>query len=178
METKLDVEWVETARLFTSPANPRRNDAAVPHVAASLRRFGFRQPIVAKASGEVIAGNTRLKAARELGMTRVPVTWFEGPDLEATAFQIADNRTHEFSEWDDGALAVLLKELQAEDALEGVGFDGEDIDEILRSLQADLETPTEDPGPGEPPATPVNQVGDLWVLGDLSVPSKLLYADR
>ena len=69
----LEVEWVERDRLFCSPANPRLNDDAVPHVAASIRRFGWQQPIVAKLSGEVIAGNTRLKAAQELGIDRVPV---------------------------------------------------------------------------------------------------------
>ena len=64
METDtLEVEWVATEKLFCSPANPRHNDEAVPHVAASIVRFGWRQPIVAKPSGEVLAGNTRLKAA-------------------------------------------------------------------------------------------------------------------
>ena len=99
----LTVEHVPLDRLFLSPTNPRLNDAAVPHVAASIRRFGWRQPIVAKPSGEVIAGNTRLKAAQVLGCETVPVHWFEGDDLEATAFAIADNRTAEFAEWDEPA---------------------------------------------------------------------------
>jgi hypothetical protein len=68
----LPVETVSISRLFCSPTNPRRNDQAVPHVAASLRRFGWQQPIVARRTGEVIAGNTRLKAAQSLGMTEVP----------------------------------------------------------------------------------------------------------
>src|SRR5688572_32853162 len=101
----LGIEWVPTERLFLNPSNPRRNDAAVPHVEASIRRFGFRQPIVAKPSGEVIAGNTRLKAAIRLKLESVPVVWFEGSDLDATAYAIADNRTHEFSEWDEPVLA-------------------------------------------------------------------------
>ena len=98
-----ELDWVAVDRLFCSPTNPRRNDAAVPHVVASLQRFGWQQPIVAKTSGEVIAGNTRLKAAKELGMSQVPVVWFEASDREATAFAIADNRTHEFAEWDEPA---------------------------------------------------------------------------
>ena len=122
METDtLRVEWVATEKPFCSPANPRHNDEAVPHVAASIVRFGWRQPIVAKPSGEVLAGNTRLKAALSLDMTAVPVVWFDGTDLEATAYAIADNRSHEFADWDEPALARLLQELQAEDALEGVG---------------------------------------------------------
>src|SRR6188768_3106360 len=95
----LAVEWIAIDRVFCNPANPRNNDAAVAPLAASLRRFSWQQPIVAKCSGEVIAGNTRLKAAQKLGMSEVPVVWFEGSDLEATAFSIADNRTHEFATW-------------------------------------------------------------------------------
>jgi len=95
MESVLEIAWVPIATLFVSPSNPRFNDEAVPHVAASIKRFGWRQPIVAKRSGEVIAGNTRLKAAQQLGQQQVPVHWFEGTDLEATAFAIADNRSHE-----------------------------------------------------------------------------------
>ena len=66
---RLAVEWVAIERLHLNPSNPRINDPAVPHVAASISRFGWRQPVVARPSGEVIAGNTRLKAARELGQT-------------------------------------------------------------------------------------------------------------
>jgi hypothetical protein len=92
-------------RLFNSPSNPRQNDAAVPHVLTSLKRFGWQQPVVAKRSGEVVAGNTRRKAARELGAKEVPVVWLEGSDLDATAYAIADNPTHEFASWDDASLA-------------------------------------------------------------------------
>ncbi len=73
METSISIEWVSIDRLFCSPANPRHNDPAVPHVADPIRRFGWQQPIVAKRSGEVIAGNTRLKAAKELEHEQVPV---------------------------------------------------------------------------------------------------------
>lgn len=107
----LKVEWTPIDRVFLSPANPRKNDGAVEPVAASLRRFGWQQPVVAKRSGEVIAGNTRLKAAKSLGMTVIPVAWFDGSDLDATAFQIADNKTHEFAEWDEPALAKLLADI-------------------------------------------------------------------
>jgi hypothetical protein len=67
-------------------------------VAASLKRFGWRQPLVVRPTGEVIAGNTRLKSARSLGMSKAPVVRFEGSELDAVAYGLADNRTHEFSE--------------------------------------------------------------------------------
>lgn len=162
----LDLNWVPRDQLFCSPANPRVNDQAVPHVAASLRRFGWRQPIVAKRSGEVIAGNTRLKAAGELGMDHVPVVWFEGNDIEATAYAIADNRTGEFAEWDQAGLASLLAELREEDALMGVGFDEAEIDDLLAELGQSERADVEDPGAQEPPDTPVTKEGNLWLLGE------------
>jgi len=162
------VETVSIDQLFCSPTNPRRNDDAVPHVAASLRRFGWQQPIVARPSGEVVAGNTRLKAAQSLGMTEVPVWWFEGDDLAATAFAIADNRTAMFAEWDEPILAQLLEQLRAEDALDGVGYTEDDLDELVRQLreQEEVENELDDEGAGEPPEVPTSQPGDLWILGE------------
>ncbi|MEZ6018447.1 MAG: DNA methyltransferase [Planctomycetota bacterium] len=165
-KTTLAVEWVPLDRLRENPANPRRNDAAVPHVAASLKRFGWRQPLVAKPDGELIAGHTRWKAARSLSMREVPVVWFEGSALEATAFGIADNRTAEFAEWDEGALAQLLAELRDEDALDGVGFDEADIDALLAELEDSAPRDVDDPGPPEPAAVAVSRPGDLWLLGE------------
>src|SRR5437867_12801392 len=162
----LKVEWVPIGRLFCNPSNPRINDPAVPHVAASIQRFRWQQPIVAKPSGEVIAGNTRLKAAKTLRLTKVPVVRFTGSELEATAFAIADNRSHEFSLWDEPALAKLLEELRAEDALEGVGYTETDIDALLAELNQGAEEGhcDEDEVP-EPPEEPVTRPGDIWVLG-------------
>jgi DNA modification methylase len=162
------VETVPISRLFCSPTNPRRNDAAVPHVAASLRRFGWQQPIVARRTGEVIAGNTRLKAALEIGMQEVPVWWFDGTDLDATSFAIADNRTHEFAEWDDAELVKLLEVLKREDSLEGVGYSTDDIDALVQQLreQEEVDRDLTDDGPDDPPAVAIAKTGDLWCLGE------------
>ena len=167
METTLIVEETPLDRLFCSPSNPRINDAAVPHVAASLRRFGWRQPIVAKRSGEVLAGNTRLKAAQALGWGTAPVVWFDGSDIEAAAYSIADNKTHEFAEWDDVALGSVLQELQREDALDGVGFGDDEIDTLLAGLDQDLASDSEadEDAVPEPPEEAVTRTDDLWVLG-------------
>ncbi|HIE71547.1 MAG TPA: DNA methylase, partial [Planctomycetes bacterium] len=133
-----------------------------------MRRFGWQQPIVAKRSGEVIAGNTRLKAAQELGMDQVPVWWFDGSDLDATAFSIADNKSSEHSQWDDPALAKLLQQLNAEDSLEGVGYSEDDLDALVAELreQEEVDRDLDDEGAEEPPVNAVAQIGDLWVLGD------------
>jgi DNA modification methylase len=160
------VETVPISRLYCSPSNPRLNDQAVPHVAASIRRFGWQQPIVARRSGEVIAGNTRLKAAQSLGMTEVPVWWFDGTDLDATAFSIADNRSHEHSLWNDAELAQILEQLKAEDSLDGVGFSEDDLDALVAKLQGEIDRDLDDDGPDEPPAVATAKLGDLWMLGD------------
>lgn len=168
MTNQWTVEWAAVEQLFPNPSNPRRNEAAVPHVAASIRRFGWQQPIVAKRSGEVIAGHTRLLAAKQLGEARVPVVWFEGSDLDAIAFNIADNRTHEFAEWDDAALAKLLGELRDEDALDGVGYSTDEVDALIAELDALSRDPAsvDDQGPDVPPDQPTSRMGDLWLLGD------------
>jgi len=162
------VESVPIGRLFCSPSNPRLNDAAVPHVAASLRRFGWQQPIVARRTGEVIAGNTRLKAAQSLGMETVPVWWFDGTDLDAVAYSLADNRTHEFAQWNDAELARLLEHLKAEDSLDGVGFSEDDLDALVAKLreQEEVDRDLTDDGPDEPPVVATARLGDLWTLGD------------
>ena len=161
------VETVTISRLFCSPTNPRNNDAAVPHVAASLRRFGWQQPIVARRSGEVIAGNTRLKAAQSLGMTEVPVWCFDGTDIDAVAFSLADNRTHEWASWNEAELAKLLDQLRAEDSLEGVGYSTDDIDALVKELrdQEEIDKDLDDEGADEPAAQAYAQRGDLWHLG-------------
>jgi hypothetical protein len=97
----------------------------------------------------------------------VPVIWFGGSDLEATAYQVADNRTHEFATWDERTLGQILEQLRAEDALEGVGFSSGEIDDLLAQLQAQLGPgDTQDPGAGELLEQAVTRKGDLWILGE------------
>ena len=86
-----DVELRPIDAIRPYPGNPRVNDDAVDAVAASLKEFGFRQPIVIDAEGVIIAGHTRWKAARKLGLARVPV--HVATDLtpeQAKAYRIED----------------------------------------------------------------------------------------
>lgn len=110
------------------PHNPRINDAAVHKVAESIRQFGFRQPIIVDADGVIIAGHTRYKAAQFLRLKVAPV--IVADDLtpkQAKAYRLADNKTAEFSLWDDLRLATELRDLSActEIDLRSVGFDTE-----------------------------------------------------
>jgi DNA modification methylase len=102
---------------------------------------------------------------RELGWTDCDVVEVDLDDVQATALGIALNRTGELAEWDPQALASLLDSLKAENALDGVGFTDEEVEELLADLHSDPDALIEDPGPDEPPANPVTRPGDLWILG-------------
>lgn len=93
--------------------NPRVNDKAVEAVAASLKEFGFKQPIVVDSSGVIVVGHTRLKAAKLLGMSKVPVVVADDlTDEQIREYRLADNKTAELSEWDFGKLQEEMDALK------------------------------------------------------------------
>jgi len=163
----LAIERVPLKSLHLDPANARAHgDRNLDSIADSLKRFGQTEPLIVQGtSGRVIGGNGRLSVMRKLGWSECDVIRLEISDLEATALGIALNRTAELAEWDEGTLGRLLGELREEGALDGVGFDTGEIDELLAELDVDVQE-VEDPGPGEVPATPSSKKGDLWLLGD------------
>lgn len=142
-------EMVAVGDLTTHPGNPRRGDLA--SVKASIEVNGFYGTIVAQRStGYVLAGNHRLMAARELGMSEVPVVWVDCDDTRARAILAADNRTSELGGFDKEALATLLEGLRIEDALEGVGYDEGDITRLLSELEPEDDWSPEDEWVGMP----------------------------
>jgi hypothetical protein len=101
---------VPITQLALNPQNARKNDKAAPKLAELIRQHGFRVPVVADTAGVIRAGNTRYKAAKLIGMTHIPVLQQEFlSDAAATAFAIADNKSHEFSDWDNAILHELMK---------------------------------------------------------------------
>ena len=92
--------------------NPRKNDGAVDAVAASIKEFGFKVPIVIDANGEIVAGHTRLKAAKKLGLAEVPCIIADDLTPEQIkAFRLADNKTAELAEWDFDLLHLELDDI-------------------------------------------------------------------
>jgi DNA modification methylase len=153
--------------------NPRHNDAAVDAVAASIREFGFRQPIVVDEDGVIVVGHTRFKAALKLGLTEVPVHVAVGlTPAQLKAYRIADNQTAAMSSWDDDKLPLELIALQETGYdLAFTGFSG---DELLRLLGSEGNAGQTDPDDiPEPPDEAITRPGDLWVLGK----HRLLCAD-
>ena len=146
--------------------NPRRNEAGVAKVARSIAEFGWQQPIVVDEAGVVIAGHTRLLAARSLGLAEVPVRVAAGlsPD-QVRAYRLADNRAGQDAEWDDELLAGELAALQLEEFdLALTGFDPAEIDGLLNPNGGILPGVDPDEVP-EPPTTPITKPGDLILLG-------------
>lgn len=116
-------------KLVEYARNPRKNDHAVDRVAAAIREFGFRVPVVAKSDGTVIDGHLRLKAAKKLGLTEVPVVLADDmTDLQIKAFRLSVNKMAELAEWDDELLAIELHELNAADFdMALLGFDAGEL---------------------------------------------------
>ncbi|HEV7299819.1 MAG TPA: DNA methyltransferase [Tepidisphaeraceae bacterium] len=162
----MDITLRPTESITPYEHNPRVNDGAVDAVAASLKAFGFRQPIVVDAEDVIVVGHTRWKAARKLGLAMVPV--HVAADLtpaQARAYRIADNATNELAEWDKLLLPAELQGLQAMDVDLGLlGFDPAELDRLLVGEGKDGLTDPDDVPPV--PAEPVTQPGDLWTLGD------------
>lgn len=146
--------------------NPRKNEKAIGKVKASIERFGWVRPIIVnlhpKCKGEIIVGHTARLAAIELGMTEVPVRFVNMTPKEGRAANIADNKTSEFSSWDDEVLSDLLgKELDRE-MFEFAGFTSGEIDRL------DMAQNGGDDGSAlvEPTKNPTTKRGDLYLLGD------------
>lgn len=164
----LAVEYVPIAKLAPMPGNPRRNAAAVGPVAESLKRFGWTNPILARrADRVVVAGHTRLEAAKALKLDKVPVIWLDLDPVSSRLYNLADNKLAQISEWDPGPLADMLRELSKEDAagLAIAGFGDAELAKLLTEAAEPVAGATdEDEVPADPLVVNVEQ-GDVWTLG-------------
>jgi DNA modification methylase len=160
----MQIELRDITQIKPYPNNPRVNDAAVEAVAASIRAFGFRQPIVVDESDVIIVGDTRYKAALRLGLKQVPVHVARGlSPAQAKAYRIADNQTATLSHWDDERLPLELLDLQKMDFdLNLIGFSADELTQLLQEPAVQgLSDPDEVP---EPPDEAITKLGDLWLM--------------
>lgn len=155
MTSKMVMRAVEEIIPYTN--NPRINDGAVEHVANSIREFGFKNPIIVDGSGVIIAGHTRLKAAKQLGLDEVPVIVADDLNEEQVkAYRLADNKTGEIATWNDDLLQLEMSELIGDFDMSEFGFDMDDFDLF--------DTP-EDDFVVEVPEVPKAKSGDVYQLG-------------
>src|SRR6266849_5770927 len=127
------IETWRIERLVEYARNPRKNDAAVDRMCSSIREFGFKIPYLVRSNGEVVDGHLRLKAARKLGFTEVPVILCdEWSPAQVKAFRLLVNRSVTWADWDEELLALELRDIQESDFdLDLTGFDPGEIDGLL-----------------------------------------------
>jgi DNA modification methylase len=148
-------------KLVPYARNPRKNDSAVDQMVGSIREFGFKIPCLVRSDGEVVDGHLRLKAARKLNITEIPVILCdEWTPAQVKAFRLMVNRSVTWADWDEELLKLELMDLETADFdLSLTGFDPKEIDAL--TLETNL---AEDEVPPVP-ATPTSQPGDLWICG-------------
>jgi len=156
---------VAVSDLTAHPRNPRRGN--VEAIRASLERFGQQRPILALPDGTVVAGNHTLRAAVDAGWTHIAVVRSDLTQAEVEAYLLADNRTGDLGEYEDKMLAELLKPYYDADALNGTGYERDDVEELLTRLTWDglgAREGADDAAP-EPPVEPCSQRGEVFQFG-------------
>jgi DNA modification methylase len=148
------------------PNNPRHNDPAVAAVAASIQAFGWRQPLVVDEQGMIVVGDTRLKAAKKLGLTVVPVHVAVGlSPAQCKAYRLADNKSAELADWNTDLLVQELAELQQmQFDLDLVGFSAAELNSLLEATPGRGAVDPDDVP--QPPDEAITQPGMLWLLGN------------
>ena len=162
-----EYKTVKVANLVPYARNSRTHSAQqVAQIAASIREFGFTNPLLIDERGGIIAGHGRLFAAQKLGFDEVPAITLKGlSDAQKKAYVIADNKLALNAGWDDEMLQVEFMELQE------MGFDleltGFSLDEIAGLQVQEIEEGlTDEDAVPDAPETPVTVLGDVWQLGD------------
>lgn len=151
----MEVKNISIDKIKPYSKNPRINDNAVEYVANSIKEFGFKQPIVVDKDNIVIAGHTRLKAAKKLGLSEVPCIYADDlTEEQVKAYRLADNKVAEISEWDFGLLGEELDGIFDID-MSDFGFDLSEDEEPAEVV--------EDEAPEDVETR--SKLGDVWQLG-------------
>lgn len=170
--SKIAAEYIDINQLKPWDKNPRKNDHAVSEVKQSIERFGFSSPIIARKSDNVIiAGHTRWKAAKEIGLKEVPVRFMDLDVVDSQLLAIADNKLNERADWDEDLLEQVLQDLAGED-LSGIGFDDNELQDIIDKA-SDTDTKEENEDLPELEEEVHSKEGEIYELG----PHRLLCGD-
>lgn len=162
----MQIEQIGIATLIPFAKNSRtHSDEQVAQIAASIREFGFTNPVLIDEANGIIAGHGRVLAARKLKLTEVPcIRLSHLTEAQKRAYVIADNKLALNAGWDEAMLKLELADLKALDFdLDLTGFNTDEIDALLKEGGTEgLTDPDDTP---EPPAEPVSRLGDVWVCG-------------
>lgn len=166
MKVQEKIEMIDCTALVPYARNSRTHSKEqIAQIAASIREFGFTNPVLIDAEGGIVAGHGRVLGATSIGMKKVPclrVGWLT--DDQKKAYVIADNQLALNAGWDNEILTAELKELQTSGfALDLLGFNNEELDSFLGDAE---ELPGKDPEECPPPVVnPTSVLGDIWLLG-------------
>lgn len=160
----LKIKYKTTKELIPYEKNPRNNKNAIDKVAASIKEFGFNNPIIIDSNDVIIAGHTRLLAAEKIGIKEVPTVQVgDLSEEQIRAFRIADNKVAEIAEWDIGLLTAELEDLQSMSYdIELTGFDLSEFNGLLTKEEDDFDVSETLQEIKEP----ITKPGDLWILGN------------
>jgi len=133
---ELKIIYRDIEELIPYANNPRAiSPEAVSKVAGSIAEFGFKNPVIVDGKDVLVTGHTRLQAARKLGLTHIPtIVADELSEAQIKAFRIADNKTAEFSEWDEELLKIEidgLMDLDVDLDIDSLGFDTEALEKLF-----------------------------------------------
>ena len=156
--------WEDINSLVMWEQNPRHNNHAIQSVADSIKRFGFGAPIVAREADKmVIAGHTRLEAAKRLGLDRVPVRYLDLDPADAKMLALADNKIGELADWDGEALEKIIDDLGLSvDDMADLGWSSSDLDDLF---DPDFDAVDEEPIDVRDDVVPDSKLGDVYRLG-------------
>jgi len=165
-KARLQIEHRSVGELIPYALNSRtHSESQVTQIAASIREFGFTNPLLVDEQGGIIAGHGRLMAAKKLGMAEVPTITLAGlTTAQKKAYVIADNKLALNAGWDNDLLALEFAELKGLDFdLDLTGFSAEEIAALVPvEIAAGL---TDEDAVPEVPEQPVTVLGDVWILG-------------
>ncbi len=164
----MEIKEVEITALIPYAKNSRtHDDAQVAQIDASIKEFGWTNPILIDGEKGIIAGHGRLMAARKLKMNKVPVIELNGmTDAQKKAYVIADNRLALNAGWDNAMLTIELKDLEDEGFdLTLTGFDDKELDALLNVIEGTDGLTDEDAVP-DVPDEPKTKLGDIYILGN------------
>lgn len=163
----LKVVYRAVSELIPYARNARtHSDEQVARIAASIKEFGWTNPILIDGSKGIIAGHGRVLAARKLGLEKVPTIELSGlTEAQKRAYILADNRLALDAGWDEEMLKLEFAELEKEGfELSKTGFSDEEIREMIADLDREV-AGVEDVETPEPPKNPKTKRGEVWILG-------------
>lgn len=163
-ERRLEVVYRDPFDLKADPRNARTHSAEqIEQLRASIREFGFTNPVLLRPNGMIGAGHGRVEAAKAEKLALVPTCVVEGlTDDQWRAYVLADNKLALNAGWDDDLLRAELEALTELDVdLESLGFDDAELADLFKTTEGATD-PDETP---EPPAEPTTRTGDVWLLG-------------